>query len=151
MTTVFGIDPGKKGGLAWARDDGTYFAAKMPETEHEIHAWFTSWWGSSTDFTVIEKVHSMPGQGVKSMFTFGQGYGFLRACLVAHAMPFEAVPAGTWQRKMGCLTRGDKNVSKRRAQELYPATKWTHATADAILIATYALWTHAERRGSTVQ
>jgi hypothetical protein len=35
------------------------------------------------------------------------------------------------------MTKGDKNVSKRRAQELYPQLKITHSTADALLIATY--------------
>jgi len=39
---------------------------------------------------------------------------------------------------MGCLTKGDKNVSKRRAQELFPALKVTHAIADALLIAEFA-------------
>jgi hypothetical protein len=38
---------------------------------------------------------------------------------------------------MRCLTKGDKNVSKARAQELFPALKITHATADALLIAEY--------------
>ncbi len=36
------------------------------------------------------------------------------------------------------LTKGDKNVSKRRAQELFPALKVTHAIADALLIAEFA-------------
>jgi hypothetical protein len=36
---------------------------------------------------------------------------------------------------MGCLTKGDKNVSKSRAQELFPSIKVTHAIADALLIA----------------
>jgi hypothetical protein len=38
---------------------------------------------------------------------------------------------------MGCLTKGDKNVSKKRAQELFPSIKCTHATSDALLIAEY--------------
>jgi hypothetical protein len=38
---------------------------------------------------------------------------------------------------MGCLTKGDKNVSKRKAQELFPSTKVTHAIADSMLIAAY--------------
>jgi hypothetical protein len=38
---------------------------------------------------------------------------------------------------MQCLTGGDKNISKRRAQELFPSLKITHAVADALLIAEY--------------
>jgi len=38
---------------------------------------------------------------------------------------------------MGCMTKGDKNVSKRKAQELFPSMKVTHASADALLIAEY--------------
>jgi hypothetical protein len=38
---------------------------------------------------------------------------------------------------MSCLTKGDKNVTKSRAQELFPEVKVTHAIADALLIAEY--------------
>jgi hypothetical protein len=57
--------------------------------------------------------------------------------LTAAGIPFERVRPQKWQQAMGCMTKGDKNVSKRRAQELYPQLKITHATADALLIATY--------------
>jgi hypothetical protein len=42
-----------------------------------------------------------------------------------------------WQKSLGCLTHGDKNVSKAAAQRLFPGMKITHATADALLIAYY--------------
>jgi len=42
-----------------------------------------------------------------------------------------------WQAKMECLTGGNKNVSKHRAQELFPGVRITHAVADALLIAEY--------------
>ena len=87
---------------------------------------------------VIEKVHSMPRQGVKSMFTFGMQYGFCRAMLIAHSFSFREVAPGVWQRKMGCLSGGDKKVTYRRAQELFPNIKITHAIADACLLAEYA-------------
>mgnify|MGYP001571670067 FL=1 len=92
----------------------------------------------------IEKVHSMPHQGVASTFVFGMHYGLLRGFLLAVEVPFEAVAPGVWQRTMGCLSKGDKNVTKARAQELYPALgrRITHATSDALLIATYGLRQH---------
>jgi hypothetical protein len=61
----------------------------------------------------------------------------LQAVLTALRVPYERVRPQAWQKAMGCLTKGDKNVSKRRAQELFPSLKVTHATADALLIAEF--------------
>jgi hypothetical protein len=73
--------------------------------------------------------------GVKSAFTFGEGYGRLQMALTALGIPYERIRPAMWQKAMGCLTKGDKNVSKSRAQELFPSIKVTHAIADALLIA----------------
>ena len=133
---VIGIDPGQSGGIAYIDSDGCATAWKMPDTERDVYellrtmdrAGATAW---------IEKVGPMPKQGVSSTWKFGQHYGSLRMALIATEIPFEGVAPGVWQRSLGCLTHGDKNISKRRAQELYPTLKITHATADALLIATY--------------
>lgn len=108
---------------------------KFSESERDIHEWFLA---IDMAHAVLEKVHSMPKQGVKSTFTFGQQYGFCRAMLIAHSFRFTEVAPGVWQRKMGCLSGGDKKVTYRKAQELFPQIKITHAIADAILIAEYA-------------
>ena len=135
---ILGIDPGQKGGIAFVAESD-YWAWKMPETERDIFELLQAPPVMERDagFAYIEAVHSMPKQGVASSFKFGQNYGFLRGCLIALGIPFETVTPQKWQKYMGCLTRGDKNVSKKRAQELYPQLKITHATADALLIATY--------------
>lgn len=86
----------------------------------------------------LERVSSMPRQGVSSTFKFGASYGSLEAFLVAAEIPYELVPPGTWQKKLGCLTRGDKKVTRKKAQQLFPQVKVTHAVADALLIAEYA-------------
>jgi hypothetical protein len=57
--------------------------------------------------------------------------------LTAAGIPFERVRPQAWQKAMGCMSKGDKNITKRKAQELFPQIKVTHATADALLIATY--------------
>jgi hypothetical protein len=57
--------------------------------------------------------------------------------LTAAGIPFERVRPQVWQKAMSCMTGGDKNVSKRKAQELFPAIKCTHATSDALLIAEF--------------
>jgi Holliday junction resolvasome RuvABC endonuclease subunit len=85
----------------------------------------------------IESVHSSPQMGVTSAFTFGRGFGWLEMALTAANVPFERITPQKWQKAMGCLTKGDKNVSKRKAQELFPDIKVTHAIADSLLIAEY--------------
>jgi hypothetical protein len=85
----------------------------------------------------LEKVNAMPGQGVTSCFTFGTSFGFMMA-LGMGCGRFEFIRPQVWQQALGCMTKGDKNVSKSRAQQLFPAFRITHHNADAILIAEYA-------------
>jgi crossover junction endodeoxyribonuclease RuvC len=134
--TIIGIDPGKSGGIAWITD-GKPCVEKMPETLQDL--WeliFDIQFGRDTK-AFIESVSSSPQMGVKSAFTFGNGFGHLEMALTGAGIPFERVRPQVWQKTMGCMTKGDKNVSKRRAQELFPSVKLTHSTADALLIAEY--------------
>lgn len=154
MTTI-GIDPGKNGGIAWITD-GRPCVEKMPETIADL-------WDLIDDIlraenavprypgdhgcrAYIEQVSSSPQMGVKSAFTFGQGFGHLEMALTAAGIPFERVSPQRWQKAMRCMTKGDKNVSKRRAQELFPQIKVTHATADALLIAEFGRNAQVEAR-----
>lgn len=136
MRTIIGIDPGTNGGIAWITD-GKPCVEKMPDTLQDL-------WELLRDIAVegqcmayLEQVHSSPQMGVVSSFTFGNGFGRLEMALTAAEIPFERVRPQVWQRAMGCMTKGDKNVSKRRSQELFPQIKVTHAIADALLIAAY--------------
>lgn len=131
-----GVDPGWSGGIAFY-DGATMQAFKFDGlTERDLSDLIQ-------DRTLkpckvwLEQVHSMPGQGVSSVWKFGQMYGLLRGILIASHLPHETVTPQVWQREMRCLTRGDKNVSKAKAQELFPSIKMTHAVADACLIARY--------------
>jgi len=135
-----GIDPGKSGGIAWVdAEGGVYDAVKMPATEADTDELFVSLEAFEYKYAVIEHVHSMPGQGVASSFKFGMNYGMLRAFLIAHRIPFVKVTPSVWQRTLKCLSKGDKNVTKAKAQERFPdMEKITHAIADALLIAEYA-------------
>ncbi len=139
-----GIDPGKTGGVAYVDDAGKYDAWQIPATERDTLDLFDELTLGEPGIlrAVIEKVASRPGQGVASMFTFGQNYGMLRAFLVASFIPFEAVPPGTWQKEFALIDpsatkTNKKNKHKARAQELFPGIKITHAIADALLIAEY--------------
>lgn len=57
--------------------------------------------------------------------------------LASQSVPFEEVTPAKWQGALGCRSKGDKNVTKRKAQELFPEVKMTHAIADAYLLAEY--------------
>ena len=137
MNTVWvGIDPGKTGGIAWITN-GRLTVEKMPDTIKDLWELIQSINFDGNCRAILEQVHAMPKQGVTSCFTFGNGFGHLEMALTAAGIPFERVTPQKWQKALGCSTGGDKNVSKRRAQELFPGTKFTHATADAALIAEY--------------
>lgn len=145
---VMGVDPGVRGGLAVLRADGTpgfVRGFKPSMTEHEL-ATLVQWAadilkmrGGSTCY--MEKVGYIRGDGGQGAFTFGRVYGFLRGALRARDVDLKDVPPQLWQARMECLSGGDKNVTKRRAAEIYPSFKpMTHAVADALLIAAYG-WT----------
>ena len=72
-----------------------------------------------------------------STFKFGRGYGFLRGAITALKYPLHDVSPQRWQRALGCLTSGNKNISKQMAQQLFPQLKITHSIADAVLITEY--------------
>ena len=132
---IIGIDPGKSGGIAFFFEQGPV-VYPLPETMTDTMDLLLGE-DLSRAFAYIEKVHSSPQMGVTSAFTFGQGYGALLMLLTCKGIPFEQVTPQKWQKALGCMSKGDKNVTKRRAQELFPGLKVTHATADALLIGEY--------------
>lgn len=130
-----GIDPGKGGGIAVLEDGVVESCIPMPKTDRDVYDFLRDCGCLSK--AMLEFVRSSPQMGVTSAFTFGQGYGALRMALCAIDIAFDEVTPQKWQRGMGCLSKGDKNVTKRRAQELFPKVKVTHAIADALLLAEY--------------
>lgn len=134
-----GIDPGKSGGITFITPGGKAVATKMPDTLKDLYELLRDidTTNDAGGFAMIELVHSSPQMGVKSAFTFGQGFGRLEMALTALCIPFEYVSPQKWQKAMSCLSRGDKNVTKQRAQQLFPSIKVTHGIADSLLIAEY--------------
>lgn len=151
MSLYIGIDPGKTGGIACIETtslqaDDRIDAFKLSETPHDIGEWLIQKIKIRRPIhAMIERVSSRPGQGVASMFSFGRSLGFLEGLLTGTLVPYEYVSPLKWQRAMGCLTGGDKNVSKAAAQRLWPHYKITHANADALLIAEYCRRTVVQR------
>ena len=140
--TIIGIDPGTNGGIAWIAD-GKPCVEKMPDTLQDLWELICdihSDMGQMKQAPIkayIEQVSSSPQMGVKSAFTFGNGFGHLEMALTAAGIPFERVRPQVWQKALGCMTKGDKNITKRKAQELFPDIKATHWSSDALLIAHY--------------
>tara|TARA_R110002110_G_scaffold13929_3_gene66119 strand:+ start:4111 stop:4587 length:477 start_codon:yes stop_codon:yes gene_type:complete len=142
-----GLDPGKSGGLAIIWTSGKIEVMSMAETETGIRELFPKEEGG---VAIIEKVHSMPKQGVASMFTFGRNYGFLRACLICLEIPFEEVTPQKWQKEFSFAKAKDKKTHKlnllAKAQQLFPQLSlWKEprtlgkqkTICDALLIAEY--------------
>lgn len=146
MTAYIGIDPGAHGAIAYVSDgspDGFPCHDTHEFAKHTPLEWF-EWlvWVRNTFPQVhclIERVSAMPRQGVSSTFKFGYQAGMCEAYVSAAGIPYEFVTPATWQRAMKCLSHGDKNVTKRAAQALFPGPiRITHGNADALLIAEYA-------------
>jgi crossover junction endodeoxyribonuclease RuvC len=138
MENIIGIDPGCNGSAVLIRADGSVDCVCFNKiTQADISETLAEWREGETVFAYIENVHSMPKQGVASSFKFGVGFGFLQGVLVTLKIPFEFVTPQTWQKALSCQNKGDKNVTKQKAQQLFPNEKITHANADGLLIAEY--------------
>ena len=91
---------------------------------------------------VIEQVSAMPGQGVTSMFNFGQSFGILKGICSAMQLPIYFVRPAKWKKYFN-LIKLEKDASRTRAIEIFPyfssnlSKKKDSNKADAILIASY--------------
>ena len=139
-----GIDPGKSGGIACITGD--YMECiKCPGTIADMSGILEmlSIARENTGlrcYAIIESVHSMPKQGVKSTFTFGQNYGQWLGLLTAHKIPYKQVTPVKWMNLFGSMPKDKKdrkNHIKHLAQQRYPEKNITLATSDSILIAEY--------------
>lgn len=136
-----GIDPGKNGGIAFIEDSGEILHLNVFDENYLIsmikHC-------SGNMKCVLEKVNAMPGQGVVSMFNFGQNYGFIQGVLKAYNIPFELVPPQKWKKEFSVTS--DKNTSIEVCKRLFPSVnlkatdrcKKDHdGMAEALLLAEY--------------
>jgi crossover junction endodeoxyribonuclease RuvC len=139
MELVAGIDPGANGSITLLETNGLPYHQILfaKSTDHDIVDWLTEF-RENIKLAIVEQVHAMPKQGVASTFKFGFAYGVVVGILTASKIPIEYATPQKWQKEIGCLSKGDKNVTKHKAQDLFPNLKITHATADSMLIAEYA-------------
>lgn len=133
-----GVDPGKSGAMAVVDGDGGLVEViRLDNTLRDVWEWLDRH-RAEISFAVLEKVSAMPKQGVASTFKFGMSFGHCEMALAAAGVRYELVTPAKWQGAMSCRSKGDKNVTKARAQQLFPGAKVVHATADALLLADYA-------------
>ena len=98
---------------------------------------------------VIEHVSAMPGQGVTSMFNFGQSFGILKGICSAMQLPVYFVRPAKWKKYFN-LINSEKDASRTRAIEIFPyfstqlSRKKDSNKADAILIASFFFETYKE-------
>ena len=96
---------------------------------------------------VIEQVSAMPGQGVTSMFNFGQSFGILKGICAAMQIPVYFIRPAKWKKYFN-LINSEKDASRTRAIEIFPyfsaqlSKKKDSNKADAILIASFYYETH---------
>ena len=98
---------------------------------------------------IIEQVSAMPGQGVTSMFNFGQSFGILKGMCSAMQLLMYFVRPTKWKKYFN-LINSAKDASRTKAIEIFPyfssnlAKKKDANKADAILIASYYYETYRE-------
>ncbi len=142
-----GIDPGSNGAIAVLDESGTLITREAYDS-FEIANILEKIKSDYSDYNImctLEKVHSMPRDGVKQAFKFGENYGFVKGSLIALKIPFQEVPPQTWKKEYS-LIKTDKSVSIQRCKELFPGVsliksdrskKDSDGLAEAILICEY--------------
>ena len=153
---VIGIDPGISGAICFFEGgqvkeiidmptmaDGKKNKRQIngPQTYNEIYSRIKK--VSKNDITVvIEQVSAMPGQGVTSMFNFGQSFGVLKGICSAMQLSMQFVRPAKWKKYFG-LIKAEKDASRTKVIEIFPyissqlSRKKDSNKADAILIASF--------------
>ena len=153
-----GIDPGASGALAiWDGHRVTLLDVPKVGNEPDEQAWAIEWgmrlpW---VDHIWVEQVGAMPGQGVTSMFNFGDRFGFVKALAYAAGVPVSFVRPNIWKKGVGIIAKADKGASRIRASQLFPqhADMWKlvkhDGRAEALLIAYYGSLVRPQLQNST--
>ena len=153
---IIGIDPGISGSICFFQDGKIIDVVEMPtmtdgkknkkqvngsQIFNEISERIKKI--DKKDIKVIiEQVSAMPGQGVTSMFNFGQSYGILKGICSAMQLPMYFVRPAKWKKYFN-LINSEKDASRTRAIEIFPyfsgqlSRKKDSNKADAILIASF--------------
>ena len=152
---IIGIDPGISGSICFFEDGKIKEVIEMPTMTEgkknkkqvngsQIYNEISSKINNHIDKdvrVVIEHVSAMPGQGVTSMFNFGQSFGILKGICSAMQLPMFFVRPAKWKKYFN-LINSEKDASRTKAIEIFPyfssqLSKKRFNKADAILIASF--------------
>ena len=153
---IIGIDPGISGSICFFQDGKIIDVVEMPtmiegkKNKKQVNGsqifneiLFRIKKLDKKDVKVIiEQVSAMPGQGVTSMFNFGQSFGILKGICSAMQLPMYFVRPAKWKKYFN-LINSEKDASRTRAIEIFPyfsgqlSRKKDSNKADAILIASF--------------
>ena len=151
---VIGIDPGLKGAIAVLQDNKVkevFDVPVMPEGKKNKRQLNSAQLvkllkdiisDNEEVSVVVENVSAMPGQGVTSMFNFGQTFGAIKGICAALGLPIFFVRPAKWKKYFD-LINSSKDASRTKAIEMYPSLsdqlskKKDVNKSDAILIARF--------------
>ena len=153
---IIGIDPGISGGICFFEDGQVKEILDMPtmaegkKNKRQINgpqiynelSYRIGKFHKKDIVVVIEQVSAMPGQGVTSMFNFGQSFGVLKGICSAMQLSTHFVRPAKWKKYFG-LIKTEKDASRTKVIEIFPyissklSRKKDSNKADAILIASF--------------
>jgi len=153
---IIGIDPGISGSICFFEDGKILDVIEMPtmtegkKNKKQVNGSQiyneilkrTNQIDKKNIKVIIEQVSAMPGQGVTSMFNFGQSFGILKGMCSAMQLSMYFVRPAKWKKYFN-LINSEKDASRTKAIEIFPyfssnlSKKKDSNKADAILIASY--------------
>ena len=155
---VIGIDPGLSGAIAILEDKKVLNILDMPvmaegkknkrqiNSAQLVNIIKKNIFKTDEISVVVEQVNAMPGQGVTSMFNFGQTFGAIKGVCAALELPIFFIRPSKWKKYFE-LINSSKDASRTKAIEMYPSLsdqlskKKDVNKSDAILIARYYIET----------
>lgn len=151
---IIGIDPGLSGGIAVLDNNKVLELFDMPvmadgkKNKKQLNSALLaklikeSTSNTSESAVIVEQVNAMPGQGVTSMFNFGQTFGAIKGICATLELPIFFVRPSKWKKHFE-LINSSKDASRTKAIEMYPhlaqklSKKKDVNKSDAILIARF--------------
>tara|TARA_Y100001954_G_C15627574_1_gene511008 strand:- start:262 stop:756 length:495 start_codon:yes stop_codon:yes gene_type:complete len=151
---IIGIDPGIQGALAILDNEKVIDIVDLPvmsegkKNKKQLNGAYLSDYlkkhilNIENTVVVVEQVNAMPGQGVTSMFNFGQTFGVIKGICAALKIPIYFVRPSKWKKHFD-LIRSSKDASRTKVIEMYPSLsnllskKKDVNKSDAILIAKF--------------
>ena len=136
---IIGIDPGISGSICFLEDGIIKDVLEMPtmtegkKNKKQVNgsqifneiSFRIKTYEKKNIKVVIEQVSAMPGQGVTSMFNFGQSFGILKGICSAMQLPIYFVRPAKWKKYFN-LINSEKDASRTRAIEIFLPFCWSY-------------------------